>query len=207
MIHTVDILADHGNDWLAPHKRMDNSSIRAKYRAARAPAARRPASPETLARLRRTSERAKAQEMAAKVPVDILADHGNDWLAPHKRFDNSAIRAKHRARHLAAHDPVARTPASEKTLAKLRRTSARTKKVEKLRHVQVWNQAIAVIDRSEVTIRDLIERELAGIAGIPGIRYGQAMKAADRVSAKVAAIRKRAIQRAFRLIRDKGGVK
>ena len=76
----------------------------------------------------------------------------------------------------------------------------------RIKHIAVWNRAIAMIDRSEVVIRDLIERELSGIAGISGIRYGDAMKAADRVSVKVAAIRKRAIQRAFRLIRDHGGV-
>lgn len=68
----------------------------------------------------------------------------------------------------------------------------------------VWNQAIAILDATELEIRDVIERGLADYAGLDHLKLGDAMSAADRVSKEVAAIRRKAIRRAFRLLRDKG---
>lgn len=68
----------------------------------------------------------------------------------------------------------------------------------------VWNQAIAILDQSEIEMRDVIERGLADYAGLDHLKIGDGLAAADRVSKQCAAIRVKAIKRAFRLLRDKG---
>src|ERR1035437_8249667 len=71
------------------------------------------------------------------------------------------------------------------------------------KRVRGWNGAIAILDRSEVQLRDLIERDLVDVAGVNGIRYGEAMAPTDKLMKKVAIIRTRAIKRAFRYLRSK----
>jgi hypothetical protein len=70
------------------------------------------------------------------------------------------------------------------------------------RQIVLWNEAISIIDRSELPMRDLIERELLGTAGLSGVRYGDAMKVADRLMAKIKPVREKAIKAAFRQLRD-----
>lgn len=73
-----------------------------------------------------------------------------------------------------------------------------------MKKLRVWQQAIAILDHSEIEVRDVIERGLSGVAAIEGTRYGDANKAVDDVMVQVGKIRTRAIKQAFRLIRDKG---
>lgn len=68
----------------------------------------------------------------------------------------------------------------------------------------VWRQAVAILDASEVEMRDTIERGLADYAGLDHLKVADGLAAADRVSKQCAAIRVKAIKRAFRLLRDKG---
>src|ERR1035437_9636372 len=89
----------------------------------------------------------------------------------------------------------------------LRATKARIEKANLAKLVRVWNGAIAILDRSEVQLRDLIERDLVDVAGMNGIRYGEAMAATDKLMKKVSVIRTRAIKRAFRYLRSKLGNK
>ena len=131
---------------------------------------------------------------------------GPHWLSPLGRVNRDAIRAKHRANYLA-NKVYEKTPARPETMAKLRATKARIEKANLTKLVRVWNGAIAILDRSEVQLRDLIERELVDVAGMNGIRYGEAMAATDKLMKKVAIIRTRAIKRAFRYLRSKLGNK
>lgn len=68
--------------------------------------------------------------------------------------------------------------------------------------VQIWNTAIAILDKSELAVRDVIERDLADIAGLHKLRVGEAMTATAEVMKKIRAIRTKAIKDAFRHIRD-----
>jgi len=75
---------------------------------------------------------------------------------------------------------------------------------ERARRVSVWNAVIAIIDQTELEMRDIIEREFVNTAGLDGLRLGEAMTAANRAMKQITPLRVRAIKRAFRLIRDKG---
>jgi hypothetical protein len=68
--------------------------------------------------------------------------------------------------------------------------------------VKVWNTAIAIIDGSELRIRDLIERELADTAAMNRIRVGEAMTTTAALMKKITAVRTKAIKKAFRYLRD-----
>lgn len=63
-----------------------------------------------------------------------------------------------------------------------------------------WAKAIMVLDASEVLIRDLIERELAGRTGTKA--GPNALLIARQLSANISVIRLDAIKLAFRLLRD-----
>lgn len=67
-----------------------------------------------------------------------------------------------------------------------------------------WQKAIIVIDASEIMVRDLIERELAGKTGTAAeYRPATALASVDRLMVKIADIRVGAIKTAFRLLRDR----
>lgn len=70
-----------------------------------------------------------------------------------------------------------------------------------------WAKAIMVLDASEILIRDLIERDLAGHTGKPvNVMKGlEAIPAANRLVAKIKPIREDAIRTAFRLLRVRLG--
>ena len=89
------------------------------------------------------------------------------------------------------------------TQARLERVSAHAKKLELARWIKTWSTAINIIDKSELEVRDLIERDLADLAGLSGIKYGEAMRAADKLSVKIKAVREAAIKQAFRYLRDR----
>ena len=72
-------------------------------------------------------------------------------------------------------------------------------------HVAAWRSIIPALDKSEMMVRDIIERDLADLAGISGIRVGQTMKLADRVAKKVSALRTQTIKNVFRQLRSQVG--
>jgi len=136
------------------------------------------------------------------VDIDINDYSGGPhWLSLKGKGGRAGIRAAHKAAWEAAH-PRKPNPVRPETQAKLERASTRAKRIEKLRYVRTWNKAIQIIDASEIHVRDLIERDLADLAGISGIKYGEAMRAADKLSMKIKAIREAAIRQAFRYLRD-----
>ena len=77
-----------------------------------------------------------------------------------------------------------------------------TEHTRKAKTFRTWSTAIAKLDKSEIEIRDLIERGLQDIAGVSGTKYGAAMRAVDRIMARIKHIRLEAIKASFRHIRD-----
>ena len=73
---------------------------------------------------------------------------------------------------------------------------------QKVKTVKTWGAAIAMLDKSELEIRDLIERDLQGVAGVSGTKVGAAMIAVDNLMVKIKHIRLEAIKASFRHIRD-----
>ena len=135
--------------------------------------------------------------------VDLFGKPGEPhWLSPKGKVDRETIRAKHRAAHYAR--PRERNPVKPETKARLERVTARAKKIEVARRVRVWNAAIAILDQTELLMRDIIERGFANTAGLDGLRLGEAMTTVNRVMKQITRLRTRAIKRAFRLLRDKG---
>jgi hypothetical protein len=65
---------------------------------------------------------------------------------------------------------------------------------------RTFAEAINIMDRSELLVRDIIERELADVAGISGQKVSDVMLAADTVSKKINAVREVAIKKAFQHI-------
>lgn len=93
-------------------------------------------------------------------------------------------REKH-SRTIAPGDPLPPTPAEQ---------------------VAAWATAIRSLDRSEIAIRDSIERDLAGKTGkFAELRPIATLKAVNRLVVKVAKIREAAIKAAFVSIRDQMG--
>jgi len=78
------------------------------------------------------------------------------------------------------------------------RTLARERSIK---HANAWNTAIAILDQTELKLRDLIERELAPVAGLSHEKFGDAMKAAKKVMRKIEGLRTSAFKKAFRHIR------
>lgn len=70
-----------------------------------------------------------------------------------------------------------------------------------------WAKAIMVLDASEILVRDLIERDLAGHTGKPiNVMKGlESIPAANRLVEKIKPIRQDAIKTAFRLLRTRLG--
>jgi len=73
---------------------------------------------------------------------------------------------------------------------------------EHLERVEAWNTAIAVLDASEIKLRDMIERELAEHAGLSHLKYAGTMRVVDRLMVKVGRLREAAFKKAFRHVRD-----
>lgn len=71
-------------------------------------------------------------------------------------------------------------------------------------HLQAWSKAIIVLDASEVLVRDLIERELSGIAG-EKMSFAVLDRVVRRLMKKITLVREHAIKVAFRLIRTRLG--
>ena len=67
---------------------------------------------------------------------------------------------------------------------------------------KTWRTAIAILDKSEIGVRDLIERDLQNIAGVSGMKYGNAMRAVDKLMAKIKRVRLEAVKASFRHIQD-----
>ena len=78
--------------------------------------------------------------------------------------------------------------------------------MRKRKEIRAWNRAVAILDRSEIAIRTIIEDSLADVAGVSGLRYGEAMRAANATMERVAAVRTEAFRQAFRVIQARGGV-
>lgn len=75
-------------------------------------------------------------------------------------------------------------------------------------HLVAWAKALAIIDASEILVRDLIERELAGKTGdMAAFRPLAAIKSADALATQVKTLRDAAIKSAFRALRDRLGDK
>ena len=135
------------------------------------------------------------------IDIDINDyDGGPHWLSLKGKGGLAGIRAKHKAEWEAAH-PRKPNPVRPETQVRLERVVARVKKLELARWIKAWNTAINIIDKSELEVRDAIERDLADLAGLSGIKYGEAMRAADKLSVKIKAIREAAIKQAFRYLR------
>ena len=81
-------------------------------------------------------------------------------------------------------------------------TEAETEHSRRSKTFRTWSTAIAKLDKSEVEIRDLIERGLQDIAGVSGTKYGAAMRAVDRIMVQIKRIRLEAIKASFRHIRS-----
>lgn len=71
--------------------------------------------------------------------------------------------------------------------------------------VQPFLEAIAILDQSELAVRDAIERGLMNDVGPLKGKYTVAQRAADHVVKQVAVIRTKATREAFRHIRDTAG--
>jgi hypothetical protein len=125
------------------------------------------------------------------------------WLSGSGKVDRKGNHKHHQAAHIAAIHARPRKPARPETTAKLEAVSAHAKKTEQAKLVKVWNTAISILDRSEVVIRDLIERELADIAGLSGVPVGDAMQTTKDLMDKVRPVRQRALKKAFRYLREK----
>ena len=80
--------------------------------------------------------------------------------------------------------------------------AAQVKNVKTFTTFTTFKTAIAILDKSEIEMRDLIERDLQNIAGVSGMKYGNAMRAVDKLMAKIKRVRLEAIKASFRHIRD-----
>jgi hypothetical protein len=74
-------------------------------------------------------------------------------------------------------------------------------------YVNVWKDAIAIIDNSELPIRDLIERDLVGLAHTSHVKLKDANAITARLLKRIARVRTKAFKAAFRLIRSRIGNK
>lgn len=71
-------------------------------------------------------------------------------------------------------------------------------------HLHAWAKAIVILDASEVLVRDLIERELSGIAG-EKMSFAVLDRVVRRLMKKITPVREHAIKVAFRLVRTRLG--
>lgn len=69
----------------------------------------------------------------------------------------------------------------------------------------VWLAAITTVDATEIKLRDIIERGLSEVAGLPHLRARDAVAATAAVMRKVGPLRAKAIKAAFREVRQQVG--
>jgi hypothetical protein len=72
---------------------------------------------------------------------------------------------------------------------------------DKLAQAEIWHGAIKILDESELTIRDTIERGLSAVSRAKVMPLQDALAAATNVLVEVNAIRVNAIKSAFRRVR------
>jgi hypothetical protein len=72
------------------------------------------------------------------------------------------------------------------------------------RIVDVFNDAIAIVDKSEPIIRNMIEQDMFGVAGVDkdGKKISKGLTSAKALSVKIAAVRHQHITAAFRHLRE-----
>lgn len=68
--------------------------------------------------------------------------------------------------------------------------------------IKVFNDALAIIDRTEPVIRNMIENDLMDVAGLNGSKVKGTVAAGHALAQKIAVVRAKAIKQAFRHIRD-----
>ena len=78
---------------------------------------------------------------------------------------------------------------------------AARKRVKNIADAQAFDSVIAILDQSELELRDAIERGLANVAGLSHMNYFEAQRQTNRVMKHVATIRLQAFKKAFRLLR------
>src|SRR3974390_1374620 len=71
--------------------------------------------------------------------------------------------------------------------------------------VRIWQRALLGLDHTEVDMRDLMERGLAEVAGLPHVKLRDIHAATDEVMRGVTKLRTDAIKRLFRGLRQKLG--
>lgn len=205
MTKTIDILQHELDNklphWLSPagkgkpSREPDRATIRAKHREAWAQKQTKPASPETVARGRAEYERVKAKDpnfdpdmIEEKAAFNRYRERQRTAYQPDVGEAEAAGFNRRREKHgrtIAPGDPPPPTPTEQ---------------------VAAWGTAIRTLDTSEIAIRDSIERDLAGKTGkFAELRPSAALKAVNRLVAKIARLRERAIKAAFVSIRDQMG--
>lgn len=73
------------------------------------------------------------------------------------------------------------------------------------RRVAAWQAAIAVLDDSEVKLRDLIERELAPFTEAGTVPLHEVEAIVSRLMTRIGKLRKAAMKKAFRIVRERLG--
>lgn len=139
-----------------------------------------------------------------------LNEHGDpNWLSGKGKVDIDAIRRKHRAAHVLLREHVIK-PVKPETRAKLEaavaksRAHAQAKEKDKVKAIlRTFLVAIAVLDKTEPKIRDMIENDLMDIAGINRAKVQEVILAGDACAKRVSVLRRKAIKLAFRYLREK----
>jgi hypothetical protein len=116
----------------------------------------------------------------------------------------AAAFSRHRARHAAVFVPVESEPVLPEEVIEPEIETVADLPV-KLQLV-AWAKAIMVLDASEVLVRDLIERELAGKTGdFAKFQPMRVLAITRRLCAQIKDIREEAVKTAFRLLRARLG--
>lgn len=131
--------------------------------------------------------------------------HRRPYTAP---VDDGLEEARHYAKHRMKHQ----LPVSAATMTDLLPDDVSGEPVTDIAAVPVklqlvaWAKAIMVLDASEVIVRDVIERDLAGKTGSAAeYRPMKALAIVDKIVADIRVVREDAIKTAFRLLRDRLG--
>lgn len=192
--------------WLSPAQRVNREAIRAKHRAEHfANTPRKPVSPETAAKLNAAYESAKAKDPAffqeTLDEVRAFNRHRGRPLVPPIADSEGALEARAWSRHRAGQRSYVIFVNGDDV--QVVADDGPEDLPEKLQLV-AWAKAIIVLDKSEIMVRDLIERELAGAHVMPIARI---LVITGRLTRKIKVIRESAIKLAFRLLRDRLGDK
>lgn len=107
-----------------------------------------------------------------------------------------------RAISFTSDDPFNALGSAQLKNVKTFKTVKTVKTAKTFKTFKTFKTAIVILDKSEIEIRDLIERDLQNIAGVSGTKYGNAMRVVDKLMAKIKRVRLEAIKASFRHIRD-----